>query len=134
MEPKRETAERKRTEEALRVSQEALAKLLELSRVLVTAGDMDAALTRAVNSAVEIVQAADTCTLQWLDDDGITLHTVASSGTSGVPRDLAPFRAGLKILPWMTRVTSGQQVWARLPLGVQFPSQQHRGRTIQISV
>ena len=64
---------------------------------MATTRDMDAALTQTVHSAVEIVPAADTCTLQWLDDDGETLHTVASSNINGVPSGIFPFRVGVGV-------------------------------------
>jgi len=77
-------------------TEEALTRLLELSRVLATSRDMDVALVKAVNSAVEIVTAAGRSTLQWLESDGETLRTVATSGT-GIHRDLPPFQPGVGI-------------------------------------
>jgi signal transduction histidine kinase len=74
-----ESSERQRAETSL-------ASLLTLSRVLATSRDMDAAQTQTVQAAVEIVPAADTCTIQWLDDDNQTLHTVASSDREGRSR------------------------------------------------
>jgi len=77
-------------------TEEALTRLLELSRVLATSRDMDVALVKAVNSAVEIVTAAGRSTLQWLESDGETLGTVATSGT-GIHRDVPPFQPGVGI-------------------------------------
>ncbi len=74
-----------------------LTKLLDLSRALATTRDMDAARTQTVHTAVEIVQAADTCTLQWLDDDGETLHTVASSDANSEASGIFPFAMGVGV-------------------------------------
>ncbi len=78
-------------------TEETLARLLELSRVLATTRNMEVALAQAVNSAVEIVSAADRCTLQWLDKDGETLRTVAFSDASDMQREVAPFRPGVGV-------------------------------------
>jgi PAS domain S-box-containing protein len=82
---------------ARREAEEALSKLLELSRVLAASRDMDVALAQAVNSAVEIVPAADRGTLQWLDDKGEILYTVAFSNTSDVPKNVPSFRPGVGV-------------------------------------
>jgi PAS domain S-box-containing protein len=84
---KEDVTERKQAERAL-------TKLLDLGRALMATHDMRNALGRAVDTAVEIVVAADKATLQWLDRDGETLHTVAFSDTSEVRRDAPPFRLG----------------------------------------
>jgi PAS domain S-box-containing protein len=84
---KEDVTERKKAERAL-------TKLLDLSRALVTTHDMHNALGRAVDTAVEIVVAADKATLQWLDRDGETLHTVAFSDGGDVRRAVPPFRVG----------------------------------------
>jgi signal transduction histidine kinase len=73
---------------------ETLTKLLNLSRALVATRDLDTALSLAVDSAVEVVPAADRCTLQWLEEDGDTLLTVAFSDSADIPRDVPPFRKG----------------------------------------
>jgi len=85
---KEDISERKQAEGALN-------KLLELNRVLATTRDMDAALTQAVTEAVKIVPGADKGTLQWLDDDGQTLGTVAFSHADNLQRTVTPFKAGV---------------------------------------
>ena len=75
-------------------TENALAKLLELSRTLATSHSLDAALTQAVNSAMEIVPAADRCTLQWLGSSGDSLHTVALSDTGVIPEETGTFSLG----------------------------------------
>ncbi len=90
MAEKTESSQRQRTHTALE-------KLLELSRVLVTTRDLDIALTQAATWAVDIVQPADKCTLQWLEADGETLGTVAFSDPGDVRKDVAPFRPGVGI-------------------------------------
>ncbi|MFN8456281.1 MAG: PAS domain S-box protein [Anaerolineae bacterium] len=57
----------------------ALAKLLELSRALVTTHDPSQLLNQAIRAATEIVQTADRGSLQLLDDTGQILRTVAIS-------------------------------------------------------
>jgi PAS domain S-box-containing protein len=78
-------------------AEQGLTKLLELSRILATTYDMDSALEKTITSAVEIVSAADRGTLQWLDSDGETLHTVAFSDSDDVPPKTPDFRSGVGI-------------------------------------
>lgn len=79
---------------SLKQAESTLTRLLELSQVLVTTRDVDMALQRAAISAVEIVRAADRCTLQWLDQDGKRLQTVAVSEQGTVSEDLPNFELG----------------------------------------
>ena len=78
----------------LKLAEETLTRLLELSQVLVTTRDVEAALRRAATSAVEIVQTADRCTLQWLDKDGERLQTVALSDLGHVSEEILAFDLG----------------------------------------
>jgi GAF domain-containing protein len=86
----REVAERRQVEAAL-------TKLLELSPALAKTEYLDETLAQTVKSAVEIVPRADACTLQWLDADGETLHTVATSDPDGASRRVPPFRVGVGV-------------------------------------
>ena len=86
-----------RDADADRQREDALTRLLELSRTLVTNRDIDSALAQAVNLAVEVVPAADRSTLQWLDSDGKTLRTAAFSDSKGVHYDPPSFQPGVGI-------------------------------------
>ncbi len=78
-------------------TENTLNKLLELSRVLATTRDIDVAMNHVVNAVVEIVPAAERCTLQWLEDDGETLHTLAFSDVDDLTHDIPLFRPGVGI-------------------------------------
>jgi len=80
-----------------RQREDALTRLLELSRTLIANRDIDSALAQAVNLAVEVVPAADRSTLQWLDGDGETLRTAAFSDSKDVHYDAPSFQAGVGI-------------------------------------
>ncbi|MCQ3980286.1 MAG: hypothetical protein DPW09_43295, partial [Anaerolineae bacterium] len=62
----------------------ALARLLELSRALVTIIDPTPALDQAIKLAVDIVPAADRGSLQLLAEEGKTLRTAATNLPDGV--------------------------------------------------
>lgn len=72
----------------------ALARLLELSRALVTIIDPTPALDQAIKLAVDIVPAADRGSLQLLDEEGKTLRTAATNLPDGVLGQTLTFRPG----------------------------------------
>jgi PAS domain S-box-containing protein len=72
----------------------ALAKLLELSRALVTIHDPTLVLDEAIKLAVNIAPAADRGSLQLLDDDAKTLRTVAISSPDEPIEEIITFRPG----------------------------------------
>ncbi len=79
---------------ARKLTQDTLTKLLELSRVLTTTRQVDAALAQAIDSAVDILPTADRGTVQWLDKDGETLYTVATSDQAHLACDVPAFARG----------------------------------------
>lgn len=70
----------------------ALAKLLELSRTLVTIHDPTLVLDEAIKLAVKVAPAADRGSLQLLDDDAKTLRTVAISSPDESLEEIITFR------------------------------------------
>ncbi len=87
-----EASERQRQQTA-----EALTRLLELSRVMVSTRDVKVAFDQAIKSAVEIATAADTGSLQLLDGAGQILRTVAVSGAGDELLEVIPFQPGVGI-------------------------------------
>lgn len=81
--------ERKRAENAL-------FRLLELSRTLLIDRDPDIILRRAIKAAVDIVEIADRGSIQLLAEDGETMHTVVTSA-GDLKSYTAIFRPGVGI-------------------------------------
>ncbi|MBN1284565.1 MAG: GAF domain-containing protein [Anaerolineae bacterium] len=81
--------ERKRVENAL-------FRLLELSRALMAIRHPDGILAHAIKSAVDIIEVADRGSVQLLMDDGKTMKTVAVSG-GGLESRTTTFRPGVGI-------------------------------------
>ena len=75
----------------------ALNRLLDLSRELGGIRDLEAALRRSINAALEIVTNAEMAALQWLQEDGETLRTVVTSGDERIKEDPISFQAGVGI-------------------------------------
>jgi PAS domain S-box-containing protein len=75
----------------------ALAKLLELSRALVTYHDPTLLLDQAIKAATAMAPGADRGSLQLLDEDGETLRTVAISTPGEALGQTLTFRPGLGI-------------------------------------
>ena len=75
----------------------ALAKLLEVSRALVTTYDPARVLEKAIRSVVDIVPVTDRCSLQLLDEAGETLRTAVTSVFGEVLENPLVFRPGIGI-------------------------------------
>lgn len=82
-----DVTERKRQEAAL-------ARMLELSRTLVTLIDPTLALDQAVKLAVDIVPAADRGSIQLFDETGKILQTAATNRPDGILGQALIFRPG----------------------------------------
>ncbi len=75
----------------------ALNRLLDLSRELGSTHDLETALRLVVHACPEIVTNADQAALQWLQEDGETLSTVATSTEGYIETDTLPFREGVGV-------------------------------------
>jgi PAS domain S-box-containing protein len=87
---KEDITERKQAEQALN-------KLLELSHALATTHDVETALARVVDAALQVVVDADESTIQWLDERDEKLNTIAFSKKGDAPRQFPSFRPGVGI-------------------------------------
>ena len=74
-----------------------LVRLLELSRMLVSSQNLQVVLNRALQIAVELVEAADRGSLQLLGEGGRTLRTVALFPADKPLDDVVPFLPGVGV-------------------------------------
>ncbi|MCZ7542507.1 MAG: ATP-binding protein [Anaerolineae bacterium] len=82
---------------SLEVHARTFAQLLQLSQTLNSSEDIDSFLNQAVRSAVFLVAAADSGSIQLLDADGETVRTVAGTAMGSGGQGATVFKPGVGV-------------------------------------